>query len=335
MRNVIRLVGLLVLAFLVCLPLAALGAVDAPQEVDASTPLLAALQAIAAILGAIAAIATVLAPIFPSFKNLDSKLRPAVERVGALIRTAEGLRLSVPFTRIVFKGKPPVPPAVLLLVLLVPSVSLADWQPLSGAVAGRILSSAGSSLSDGDRWAKGDRPCWDGHYLVWSSDRADVTMLPTIAHPRWPECSTGVVVASTRPVKPRAAVVWMDSPNHFGVSHRGSLLVADNTHSAPTNAEAHPVVPVAADTKARPAGPEDQPLAVTPSEVQRAAAIVAALAAAGQAGLTTAQAGVQAAPILKSWAETQAGQIVMGCIAGAIVLTSAAGAAAGVIVSLQ
>jgi hypothetical protein len=86
---------------------------------------------------------------------------------------------------------------------------------------------------------------------------------------------------------------------------------------------------LAADTRAQ---PTPTPEAVTPTDAQKAAAVIAALGAAAQ----NAQAGLaNAPPVVKAWTETRAGQIVMGCIAGAIIVTSAAGAAAGVIVSLQ
>lgn len=74
----------------------------------------------------------------------------------------------------------------------------------------------------------------------------------------------------------------------------------------------------------------DQP-APTMSDAER----VAAIAAGVKAGLETAQAGVQSSPILQTWADTTAGKVVMGCIAGAIVVTSAAGSAAGVLATLR
>lgn len=77
--------------------------------------------------------------------------------------------------------------------------------------------------------------------------------------------------------------------------------------------------------------PVTLPAAPAPSEVERAALVIAGI----RAGFLEAQAGVQAAPILKSWTESKAGQVVMGCIAGAIIVTSAAGAAAGVIVAVK
>lgn len=96
------------------------------QPIDLSASILAILQAIAAILGALAALGTVLAPIFPSFKNLDSKLRPAMERLGAINRSVEGFHLSIPFTRIVFKGKQPPAALLLLVLLLAPALVYAD-----------------------------------------------------------------------------------------------------------------------------------------------------------------------------------------------------------------
>lgn len=62
---------------------------------------------------------------------------------------------------------------------------------------------------------------------------------------------------------------------------------------------------------------------------------VAIAVRAAQAGLVAAQQGIQGAPVLKSWSETRAGQVVLGCIAGAIVVTSAAGAVAGVWVAAR
>ncbi len=81
-----------------------------------------------------------------------------------------------------------------------------------------------------------------------------------------------------------------------------------------------------ADTHAAPAATP------VPTDAEKALAVIAALNAAAQ----NAQASIATAPpVVKTWAETKTGQIVMGCIAGAIIVTSAAGAAAGVIVSLQ
>ena len=64
---------------------------------------------------------------------------------------------------------------------------------------------------------------------------------------------------------------------------------------------------------------------LTREDLERAAAVIAGV----RAGLEVAQAGLQA-PLLKPWTETRAGQIVMYCVAGAIIVTSAAGAGIGV-----
>ena len=77
--------------------------------------------------------------------------------------------------------------------------------------------------------------------------------------------------------------------------------------------------------------PASVPVAPALTEAEKAALVIAGI----NAGLAQAQAGIQAAPILKPWTETKAGQIVMGCIAGAIVVTSAAGATDGNIVALK
>ena len=69
--------------------------------------------------------------------------------------------------------------------------------------------------------------------------------------------------------------------------------------------------------------------AVAP-DVSEAARVQAALAAFN-AGLLSAQAGLTNTPILKPWSETKAGQVVLGCIAGAVVVTSAGATTAGML----
>ena len=74
----------------------------------------------------------------------------------------------------------------------------------------------------------------------------------------------------------------------------------------------------------------DAPTSTESDEARRRAAEVAAIVAGATAGLVAVQTGLQAAPVLKSWVESKAGQIVLGCIAGAIVVTSAGSVAIGV-----
>jgi len=77
--------------------------------------------------------------------------------------------------------------------------------------------------------------------------------------------------------------------------------------------------------------PADVPAVVQPApDVSEAARVQAALAAFA-AGLVSAQNGIVATPILKPWSETKAGQIVLGCVAGAIVATSAGATTAGML----
>lgn len=77
--------------------------------------------------------------------------------------------------------------------------------------------------------------------------------------------------------------------------------------------------------------PADIPAASQPApDVSDAARVQAALAAFA-AGLVSAQNGIANTPILKPWSETKAGQIVLGCVAGAIVATSAGATTAGML----
>ena len=71
------------------------------------------------------------------------------------------------------------------------------------------------------------------------------------------------------------------------------------------------------------ATPPTPAAAQQPDRAKEAAAIVAAI----NVGARAAEVGIESMPILKPWTETKAGMIVMGCLAGAIVVTSAAGAA--------
>ena len=77
--------------------------------------------------------------------------------------------------------------------------------------------------------------------------------------------------------------------------------------------------------------PADVPaVPVVAPDVTEAARVQAALAAF-TAGLVSAQNGIAATAILKPWSETRAGQIVLGCVAGAIVITSAGATTAGML----
>jgi len=96
------------------------------QPVDLSASILAILQAIGAILGAVVALCSVLAPVFPSWKNVSSKVTPVLERLAGVVHTVEGFRLSIPFTRYVFKGKLPPISLLVLALLAVPRISWAE-----------------------------------------------------------------------------------------------------------------------------------------------------------------------------------------------------------------
>lgn len=81
--------------------------------------------------------------------------------------------------------------------------------------------------------------------------------------------------------------------------------------------EVTPRAPMPADVAATPA-----PVVVPPAllEAARVQAIVSAALASAQQGVAT---------LPPSWMDSKAGQVLVGCIAGAIVITSAAGAGIG------
>jgi len=100
---------------------------------------------------------------------------------------------------------------------------------------------------------------------------------------------------------------------------RGLTVMLVLLLAAPAHADDPPLLPTRGPT-----------LTVQVPPMTDAEKIAAALAAFN-AGLQAAQQGVAAAPLLKPWTETRTGQIVMGCVAAAIIVTSAGGTTAGLI----
>lgn len=116
------------------------------------------------------------------------------------------------------------------------------------------------------------------------------------------------------------ARTWLKGggPPPSGAAAVAALLVL--LLAAPARAggpESTPRAPMPADIAAAPAVP------VVPSSLIEAARVQAIVSAA----LESAQRGVATLP--PSWMDSKAGQVLIGCIAGAIVITSAAGAGIG------
>lgn len=126
------------------------------------------------------------------------------------------------------------------------------------------------------------------------------------------------VEAITNAVKALAAWARRNGPPPSGAAAVAALLVL--LLALPARAggpESTPRAPMPADIAAAPAVP------VVPSSLIEAARVQAIVAAA----LENAQRGV--ATLAPSWMDSKAGQVLVGCIAGAIVITSAAGAGIG------